>query len=327
MDSLPCKSPVAGNNKWANVGYSLYDRFDLGDIPQRGTVATRYGTAETCGTWSDHLHFSDVKVYPDIVFNHNGNGPNLLEYPGMKINDFHVWLDGGQPGGWRRAPRMTGYDDVSNGYGQTFKEELVSLIDIVTEPDGRFGVPERGRAPYVRHPGQYHKYPFHNPGDILPNENVRQMLNRWAHWLGDAMDYDGFRLDAGKHVVREFYGPRGSGFLHEAQWNFDQRRGNTYDAAVPDLYRNEVRRKDMLMFNEIFAGGSSVFDYWRKGMSACATSIFPRSSNSSATLSAMAISACSPRSEWRSIPPRASPSSTATTSPDPAKWTSPTPGC
>ena len=261
----PCKSPVAGNNKWANVGYSLYDRFDLGDIPQRGTVATRYGTRGDLRHMVDHLHYSDVKVYPDIVFNHNGNGPNMLEYPGMKINDFHAWPDAGQPGGWRRAPRMSGYDDISGGYGQTFQQELVSLIDLVTEPDGRFGVPEP--TPFVRHPGQYDKYPHLNPGDTLPNENVREMMNRWAHWLGFAMDYDGFRLDAGKHVVREFYGYGGQTgrFLHEAQWNFDQRRGNTYDGQVPDLYRNEVRRKDMLMFNEIFAGGSSVFDYWRQG--------------------------------------------------------------
>lgn len=267
----PCKSPVAGNNKWANVGYSLYDRFDLGDIPQRGTVATRYGDRGELRRMADHLHFSDVKIYPDIVFNHNGNGPNFLEYPGMKPNDFHVWLDGGQPGGWKRAPRMSSYDDISNGYGGTFKEELVSLIDIVTEPDGRFssGSPNYAAepAPFVRHPGQYDKYPFQNPGDPLPAENVRQMLNRWVHWLGGAMDYDGFRLDAGKHVVREFYGARGQTgtFLHEAQWNFDQRRGNTYDAAVPDLYKNEVRRKDMLMFNEIFTGSSATFDYWRNG--------------------------------------------------------------
>ena len=266
----PCKSPMAGTIKWANVGYSLYDRFDLGDIPQRGTVATRYGNRGQLRNMVDHLHFADVKVYPDIVFNHNGNGPNFLEYPGMKANDFHVWADGSQPGGWKRAPRMSGYDDIGGGYGATFKEELVSLIDIVTEPDGRFTnnspyAPEP--SPFVRHPGQYDKYPFHNPGDTLPNENVRQMLNRWAHWLGNAMDYDGFRLDAGKHVVREFYGGPGQTgtFLHEAQWNFDQRRGNSYDGNVPDLYKNETRRKDMLMFNEIFAGGSSNFDYWRQG--------------------------------------------------------------
>ncbi len=267
----PCKSPVAGTIKWANVGYSLYDRFDLGEIPQRGAVATRYGDRGQLRHLVDHLHFSDVKVYPDIVFNHNGNGPNFHGYPGMRPNDFHVWADPGQPGGWRRAPRMSSYDDIAGGYGGTFKEELVSLIDIVTEPDGRFssGAPNYAAepAPFVRHPGQYANYPFHHPPDPLPAENVRQMLNRWAHWLGDAIDCDGFRLDAGKHVVREFYGGPGETgrFLHEAQWNFDQRRGNAYDAAVPHLYQNEVRRRDMLMFNEIFAGSAGYFDYWRGG--------------------------------------------------------------
>src|SRR5436309_12309181 len=40
----PSKSPEAGTIKWGNVGYSLYDRFDLGELPQRGTLGTRYGT-------------------------------------------------------------------------------------------------------------------------------------------------------------------------------------------------------------------------------------------------------------------------------------------
>ena len=40
----PTKGPVGTSTKWANVGYNLYDRFDLGDVPQRGSLATRYGT-------------------------------------------------------------------------------------------------------------------------------------------------------------------------------------------------------------------------------------------------------------------------------------------
>ncbi|MFT7512591.1 MAG: glycosidase [Candidatus Omnitrophota bacterium] len=259
----PAKSPTSGDIPWANVGYSLYDRFDLGSIPQRGSLHTRYGTQGDLVNMTGAAHQSDVKIYPDIVFNHNGNGPNIFTYPGMVINDFHAYPDGSQPGGWRRAPRMTGYDDVSGGNGQTFQQELVSLIDIVTEPDDRFGVP--APAPYIRHPGAYENYPFHNPGSVLPTENVREMLGRWTHWLGNTMDYDGFRLDAAKHVVHEFYGGPGSGFLHEAQWNFDLRRGNTYDANTPTQYQNGVRRTDMLMFAEIFTGATSTFDYWRNG--------------------------------------------------------------
>jgi hypothetical protein len=91
------------------------------------------------------------------------------------------------------------------------------------------------------------------------------MLGRWAAWLGNAMDYDGFRIDAGKHVVREFFGDPNTGFLHEAQYNFAQRRGIPFDPANFDQYKNDLRRKQMLNFSEIFTGSNSTFDYWRQG--------------------------------------------------------------
>ena len=262
----PCKSPEAGTIPWGNVGYSLYDRFDIGDTPQRGTLATRYGTRGDLRNMVDSLHDCDVKIYPDMVINHNGNGPNYLTYPGMVPNDFHIWQDASQPGGWKRPARMTAYDDISNGLGGTFQQELVSLMDLVTESDGRFQGSNAPNytpdpTPFIRHPGRNDLYPYGAPS----TENVRQMMNRWAAWLGNAMDYDGFRIDAAKHVVREFYGGPGSGFLDAAQYNFHVRRGYTYDNSVPDLYKNDIQRHDMLMFSEIFSGASSTFDYWRQG--------------------------------------------------------------
>jgi hypothetical protein len=42
----PAKSPNAGGQfaGGGNVGYSHFDKFDLGDVPQRGALATRYGS-------------------------------------------------------------------------------------------------------------------------------------------------------------------------------------------------------------------------------------------------------------------------------------------
>ncbi|MEI8341782.1 MAG: alpha-amylase family glycosyl hydrolase, partial [Verrucomicrobiota bacterium] len=261
----PCKAPEAGTITWGNVGYSLYDRFDLGDTPQRGTLATRYGTRGDLRNMVDNLHDCDVKIYPDMIINHNGNGPDYRTYPGMMPNDFHIWQDASQPGGWKRPARMSAYDDISGGQGGTLQQELVSLIDLVTEPDGRFSsnAPNYTAepAPFIRHPGRPDLYPYGPPS----TENVRQMMNRWAAWLGNAMDYDGFRIDAAKHVVREFYGSPGNGFLDAAQYNFHQRRGYTYDNTVPDLNKNDIQRHDMIMFSEIFSGASSTFDYWRQG--------------------------------------------------------------
>ena len=88
----PCKSPVSGvfpNGGGGNVGYNMYDRFDLGQIPQRGTLRTRYGTLGELQNMVRNLHQVDAKIYPDVVYNHYGNGPDFRTYPGMRPNDFH----------------------------------------------------------------------------------------------------------------------------------------------------------------------------------------------------------------------------------------------
>ncbi len=265
----PAKSPVSGGQfaGGGNVGYSLFDRFDIGDVPQRGDRATRYGSRGQLRRMVDNAHQTDIKIYPDIIMNHAGNGPHFWTYPGMKPNDFHGWWNSNEPGGFRRAPRMNNYGEINNGYGRTFQEELVSLIDIVTERDNRFstGAPNYATPDeYVRQPGQYDLYPFHGPGDALPNEHPVDFLGRWINWLGYAMDFDGVRLDAPKHVIADFFGTPGWGFNHEIQFNYKHRRGWDNWTNVDELYQNGLRRRDSaLIFSEFFIGDQSEIDYWR----------------------------------------------------------------
>lgn len=266
----PSKSPHAGGQYagGGNVGYSHYDKFDVGDVPQRGTLATRYGTRGSLRNLADNAHQNGIKIYPDIVMNHFGNGPDYRTYPGTLPSDFHGWWDGGQPGGFKRAPRMSNYGEINNGYGRTFQEELVSLIDLQTEPDNRFstGAPNYAAPPsFFRQPGQPELYPY----GYNTNENTIAFLNRWITWLGNAMDFDGVRLDAPKHVCADFFGLPGNpnGFLHNIQYNFDTRRGFTdytnNATSFETLYQNYVDRDDALIFSEFFIGGQGEIDYWR----------------------------------------------------------------
>ncbi len=260
----PCKSPHAGGPYagGGNVGYSHFDKFDIGDVPQRGSFATRYGTRNSLRNLVDNAHGCDIKVYPDIVMNHFGNGPDYRTYPGTKPNDFHGWFDGGQPGGFKRSARMTNYGEINNGFGRTFQEELVSLIDLQLEADQRFstGSPNFATPPsFNRQPGQDEYYPY-GPNS---NESTIQFINRWIAWLGNAMDFDGVRLDAPKHVIADFFGTPGFGFNHEIQFNFDSRRGLSDVNEFDELYLNYIRRDDALIFSEFFIGGVGEVDYWR----------------------------------------------------------------
>lgn len=269
----PTKAPTGLGTKWGNVGYSLYDRFDLGDVPQRGSLATRYGTRGSLRNMVDQMHQCDVKIIPDIVMNHNGNGPDFREYPGMRATDFHVWYQDNYCNSldYKRGPRMDQwYHD--NGYGATMYQDLCSLIDIRTEDctltrgwstDNRFTSPNgpsyiAGES-FLRHVGQYDRYPYYPAG--YGNEEASDMLYRWIAWLGNAMDYDGLRLDAGKHTPWEFFGNDGTGFLHEAQYNQSLRRGYTNYNDNSDVFKVDINRKRGLIFAEILSPWSEI-TYW-----------------------------------------------------------------
>ncbi len=271
----PTKAPTGLGTKWGNVGYNLYDRFDLGDVPQRGSLATRYGTRGSLRSMVDAAHHCDVKIIPDIVLNHNGNGADFRYYPGMKPEDFHVQWEQGHCNtlNYKRGPRMDQWYH-GEGYGATLWQDLCSLIDIRTEPDDRFTAGSNtpgwnfvAGTSYLRHVGQYERYPYYNVNSAsYSNENARAMLGRWIAWLGNAIDYDGLRLDAGKHTPKEFFGQRGWGFLHEAQYNFNQRRGYTdSDADEADqLFQNYIQRNDALIFAEILSYQGELA-YWFGG--------------------------------------------------------------
>ena len=276
----PTKGPVGTSVKWANVGYNLYDRFDLGDVPQRGSRATRYGTRGSLRNMIDNAHHLGIKIIPDIVMNHNGNGPDFREFPGMTATDFHLQWQQNYVNtlNYKRAPRMT-YWYHHEGYGATMWEDLASLIDIRTEDHPLNGDPKRftgqktdadGQSfnfvdgtSYLRNVGQYDRYPYYPAG--YTNENAAQMLYRWIAWLGTAIDYDGLRLDAGKHTPYEFFGTRGSGFLHEAQWSYKTRRGYGFGGNPTDLFANDRDRTNAFIFAEILSPWSEIEYWYRQG--------------------------------------------------------------
>ena len=53
-----------------DVGYGVYDLYDLGEFKQKGSVATKYGTKDEYLAAIKALHEKDINVYADIVLNH-----------------------------------------------------------------------------------------------------------------------------------------------------------------------------------------------------------------------------------------------------------------
>ena len=53
-----------------DVGYGIYDLYDLGEFDQKGSIRTKYGTKEEYIQVIEEVHKYNMEVYADVVFNH-----------------------------------------------------------------------------------------------------------------------------------------------------------------------------------------------------------------------------------------------------------------
>lgn len=62
--------PSKGNFGIFDMGYGIFDPYDLGNYNQKGTVETRFGSRTELEQMISQLHLDGIEVYADIVLNH-----------------------------------------------------------------------------------------------------------------------------------------------------------------------------------------------------------------------------------------------------------------
>lgn len=193
-----------------SVGYNPFDHFDLGDRPQKGSYRTKYGTTQELIELIRAAKRLGLEVYCDLVLNHADNRAStpIDAYPGLIPEDFHI-----------RSSANPTNDEIDFNTATAFSagmlnRDLVGLADIAHEDGnaaqtGTFALPsyatfnQWGKPSFVRHPLN----PQYYPGASAPYaEDVRQYLGRWCRWLVGTIGFDGFRLDAVKHIPPAFLG-------------------------------------------------------------------------------------------------------------------------
>lgn len=63
-------SPSKGNFGIYDMGYGIYDHYDLGNYNQKGTTETRFGSRAELEAMIDSMHNNGIEVYADMVLNH-----------------------------------------------------------------------------------------------------------------------------------------------------------------------------------------------------------------------------------------------------------------
>ena len=63
-------SPAKGNFGIYDMGYGIFDPYDLGNYNQKGTTETRFGSRSELEQMISTMHTNQIDVYADIVLNH-----------------------------------------------------------------------------------------------------------------------------------------------------------------------------------------------------------------------------------------------------------------
>lgn len=177
--------PYKGYRGTSDVGYGVYDRYDLGEFDQRGAVATRYGTRAELVTMIGAFHATGIQVYADVVMNHM-MGADRSEA---------VTTDAGA------AQAPTRY---------TFPGRGTTHSAFVWD-QRRFNGCARGSSWTQWQPWDFTPYAGGDAWDNLlgcevryADEDTQVETIRWGQWLTSTLELDGYRLDATKHMVTGF---------------------------------------------------------------------------------------------------------------------------
>jgi alpha-amylase len=201
----PAYKGVGGGS---DVGYGVYDMYDLGEFDQKGSVRTKYGTREQYLDALKALKQVGIRAYADIVINHRLGGDeaekaNATPYPRdnridpkgemYEIEGYTHFNFPGRQGKysdfewhWHHFDAVD-YDSRNPDDDSTiFVFEGKSFDDYVALDFGNFD--------------------YLMGCDIdFDNEDVRQEVANWGKWYLDTTGVDGYRLDAAKHVPAWYF--------------------------------------------------------------------------------------------------------------------------
>lgn len=190
-----------------DVGYSVYDLYDLGEFDQKGTIRTKYGTKEEYTEAVRALRSEGLRVYADIVLNHRMGGDELEDVKAVPVSpddrnqetgeeqNIRVWSKFTFPG---RNGKYSKFIWNHTHFTGTDWDELTHDNSTIFRFTGKSWDPdtdtEHGNFDYLM-----------GMNVDTDNPEVAGELKNWLKWYLKETGVDGLRLDAVKHICFPFY--------------------------------------------------------------------------------------------------------------------------
>ena len=199
----PAYKGIGGKNE---VGYGVYDVYDLGEFDQKGTIKTKYGSKDEYLNCIQVLNQNGIEAYADIVLNHKMGADMLQTIPANKVDWGNHNIEEVKEETVRVATKFTfpgrkhKYSDFEwnwthfDGidYDEKSKEHAIFKFK---DKDWSIAVDE-----------EFGNYDYLMGADLdFRNPEVVEECNKWGKWYLELTGVDGFRLDAVKHINALFY--------------------------------------------------------------------------------------------------------------------------
>jgi alpha-amylase len=196
-----------GTGGGMDVGYGIYDLFDLGEFDQKGSVRTKYGTKDEYVRAIKAAQKVGINIYADVVFNHKLGAdreeemeatPFSMENRNQAIGEYqhikawtHFTFEGRKGKYSEMEWHWWHFDAIDHNVYNQGEDAIYLLKGKSFDQDVDL---EKGNFDYLM------------GCDLdMRNSEVQGELKHWGEWIYDTTHIDGFRFDAVKHVSSGFF--------------------------------------------------------------------------------------------------------------------------
>ncbi|MGM9482002.1 alpha-amylase [Roseateles sp. NT4] len=269
-----------------DVGYGVYDLFDLGEFNQKGSVRTKYGTRAEYIAAIDAIHAAGAQAYADIVLNHKMGGDATESIKAVRVDPANrntelppdvsitAWTSFAFAGR-KQADGTLKYNNFqwhwNHFNGIDYAQNLA--------PDGcASGVncriyKFRGTNGWNSNVStEYGNYDYLLGANIdFANTTVRSHLKDWGVWYTNTAKLDGFRIDAAKHISSDFFNEwlyhvrsmtaKPNAFAVAEYLTWDVTELNNFVNAVNDNANNKMSAFDVPLHFKFYDAASGKGSY------------------------------------------------------------------
>lgn len=241
---LPPACKATGTN---DVGYGIYDLYDLGEFDQKGSVRTKYGTKKQFLSAIKALQKNGIQAYADVVLNHKAGADKAETFKVVMVSednrehqvsepfDIDGWTGFTFPGRKNKYSKFKWnfqHFTAVNFDNKTGKMAIYRILGENKDFSGNVNQ-EKGNFDYLMF------------SDIdYRNKDVIDETFAWCDWFIKETGIDGMRMDAIKHIDSNFMGA----FIRHARLTSDKPMyfvGEYWHNDVGELNHYISRTRDM----------------------------------------------------------------------------------